>query len=314
MVDGTETLSGSLEDLRAFCAVVEFGTISAAARVLRETKGSVSRRVSRLEGRLGVSLLARTPRAVTVTEEGATFHARTREALRILDDAVELTVASRSVPQGHLRVTAPIDLGMEVLPEILVRFRAQHPHMTVELVLSDEPLDLAANRIDLALRASAKGLPDMGYRASILAPLRVALFASPAYLAARGTPTTPGALAGHDLIMPRVLDDARPLKLGDGRGRSELVAAHVTIRSTDYASVHRLALAGGGVAPVPELVAARSCSAGLLVPLLPKWFIAEAHLHAISLGGRAVPARVSVFREFLRSQLALAIVAGRVEP
>jgi DNA-binding transcriptional LysR family regulator len=137
MVDDTETIGGSLEDLRAFCAVAEFGTVSSAARQLGETKGSVSRRLSRLEQRLGVALLARTPRAVSLTEEGAAFYAKSHEALALLDDAAEGARQSRTMPSGHLRVTAPVDFGMDVLPELVVRFRARHPQITVELLLTD---------------------------------------------------------------------------------------------------------------------------------------------------------------------------------
>jgi DNA-binding transcriptional LysR family regulator len=162
MVDESETFGGALDDVRAYCAVVEFGTVSAAARLLGETKGSISRRVSRLEKRLGVALLARTPRAVSPTEEGAAFFERARESLRLLDDAMEAAQAARAEPQGHLRVTAPVDFGMDVLPPLLVRFRALHPGITVELLLDDARLDLAANRIDLALRATPGELPDMG--------------------------------------------------------------------------------------------------------------------------------------------------------
>ncbi|MDN3519894.1 LysR family transcriptional regulator, partial [Aquisalimonas lutea] len=204
MVDELETLGGSLEDVRAFCAVAEFGTVSAAARQLGETKGGVSRRVSRLERRLGVRLLARTPRAVTPTEEGAAFHAKAREALAWLDDAAEGARQSQAVPRGHLRVTAPVDLGMDVLPELVVQFRALHPQITVELVLTDAPIDLAAHRVDLALRATADDLPDMGYRASMVARFRIGLYASPGYLAASGnSPATPADLADHSLVAAR---------------------------------------------------------------------------------------------------------------
>ena len=100
------TLGGPLADVRAFCMVVELGTISAAARVLGETKGGVSRRLSRLEQSLGVSLLARTPRSVTPTEEGSLFFARAREGVLLLDEATELARDARATPRGHLRVTS----------------------------------------------------------------------------------------------------------------------------------------------------------------------------------------------------------------
>lgn len=95
-----------------------------------EAKDSVSRRLKRLEQRLGVPLLARTPRAVSLTEEGMAFHSKTREALSWLDDAAENTRHSRTVPRGHLRITAPVDFGMDVLPRLIARLRGLHPQIT----------------------------------------------------------------------------------------------------------------------------------------------------------------------------------------
>lgn len=303
MVDKSETLGGALEDIRAFCTVIELGTVSGAARSLGETKGSLSRRISRLERRLGAALLARTPRAVSATEEGIAFYAKAREALSLLADAAEGARQSRSVPQGHLRVTAPIDLGVDVLPPLVVKFRALHPQITIELLLTDAALDLAANRIDLALRAMPGALPDMGYRASTVAGFHIGLYASPAYLAAHEPPIAPQELAGHDWVIRQAWAGAAKLVLTDRRGRTVEVSAQPAARASDYASVHRIILAGGGVGPLPSLVAAAGLANGTLVPVLPAWIIAQAKLYAISLSGLEAPARVRVFREFIRSEL-----------
>jgi DNA-binding transcriptional LysR family regulator len=314
MVDESETIGGALEDIRAFCAVIELGTISASARQLGETKGGVSRRVTRLERRLGVILLARTPRSVTATEEGMAFHAKARDALALLEDAVEGARQSRSVPRGHLRVTAPHDLGLDVLPALIVRFRADHPQITVELRLTDAALDLAAHRIDLALRATTGALPDLGYRASSLIDLRIALYGSPWYLASRPAPGRPEELEGHDLTLSReATGGAARLRLGHHSGHRAEVLCRPTVRASDYAGVHRLVLAGGGIGALPDLVAAASVVAGHLVPVLPDWTLAQARLHAISVAGHEAPARVRVFREFMREQLARMVsgAAGR---
>lgn len=311
MVDESETsdavppdLGGPLEDLRAFCAVIELGGISTAARALEETKGGVSRRVSRLERRLGTALLARTPRAVTATEEGTAFHARAREALALLADAAEGARAARSVPRGHLRVTAPVDLGIDVLPAMVARFRSQYPQITVELLLTSTALDLAAHRIDLALRATSAGLPDMEYRAVPLADFDVCLYATPAYLGARGTPAAPSDLGGYDIVVPRDLVGASALSLTGRRGRSEHPVIRPVIRTGEFASVSRIVQAGGGIGPIPEIVAAPAVAGGSLQRVLPAWTVSRARLHAISLGGREAPARVRLFRDFVRQALA----------
>lgn len=304
MVDGLETIGGALEDIRAFCAVAEFGTVSAAARQLGETKGSISRRLSRLEHRLGVALLARAPRAVSPTEEGTAFYIKAREALAWLDDAAEGARQSQDTPQGHLRVTAPVDIGIELMPPIVAKFRALHPQITVELLVTDTPLDLAANRIDLALRARDGNLPDMVYRASSVAQLRVGLYAAPDYLEANGwSGDTPAALAEQHFVISREFTGAAQLVLTDRRGRTQEVVIRPSIRTSDYASVLRLAIAGAGIGPVPDLVAAAHVASGSLAPVLADWSLSEGQLYAISLSGQHAPARVRVFREFVRTEL-----------
>jgi DNA-binding transcriptional LysR family regulator len=304
MVGESETMGGALEDLRAFCAVVELGTISGAARQLGETKGSISRRVSRLEARLGAVLLARTPRSVTPTEEGSAFHVKARNALDLLDDAAEGARQSRAVPRGHLRVTAPHDLGLDVLPELLVGFRGEHPQITVELILSDALLDLAANRIDLALRATGDPLPDTGYRASNLIEFRVRLFASPDYLGRHPAPRSPEDLESHDLVVARSSPGAPgQLRVTGVRGRRVQVACRPAMQVSDYAGVHRLLLAGAGIGAIPEFVAGDSLAQGRLVPVLEEWTVYRGRLHAISVAGRDAPARVRVFREYMRTRL-----------
>lgn len=308
MVDELETFGGSFDDVRAFCSVVELGSISAAARLQGVSKGGVSRRVSRLEKRLGVSLLARTSRAVTVTEEGSLFFARAREALRLLDDAAEAATAARLAPRGHLRVTAPVDFGLDVLPAILVRYRRRYPQMTVELLLDDAALDLAANRIDLALRATPGNLPDMGYRASRLIDFEIKLYASPRYLQERGELLQPADLAGHDFVgwggaALTPSSSLNSLSLRDRRGREENLGVSVCMRSSDYASVSRLVAEGGGIAAIPAPVAVQGVAAGRLVCVLPQWHVARARMYAISLGGAEAPARVRSFRDFLRLEL-----------
>jgi len=312
MVAKTETLGGSLEDVRAFCAVYELGSISAAARRLGTTKGGLSRRVSRLEERLGVKLLARTPRAVSPTEEGAAFYAKAGDALALLDDAADGARQARSVPHGHLRVTVPLDFAVDVLPPLMVEFQAEHPQITVELFISDAMLDLATLGIDLALRASAQDLPDSNYRASALIEFPIVLYAAPDYLAEHGTPARPSDLAEHAIVATREPVGAGRRTLTHRRGRSESVTVRPRIQSGNYAITCRMVAERGGIGALPEIVAASALGAGRLVRVLPDWTVAQARLHAISLAGREAPARVRVFREFIRERL-MAVEPGAPE-
>jgi DNA-binding transcriptional LysR family regulator len=146
-------------------------------------------------------------------------------------------------------------------------------------------------------------LPDMRYRASVLIEFRVALYAAPAYLARHEAPQSPEDLAAHELIaVGQVPRGAVHWKLAGARGSTEVVARAV-MQVSNFAGMHRLLLAGGGIGAIPEIVAASSLTAGRLVPVLPQWTVARARLFAISVAGREAPARVRVFREYMREEL-----------
>jgi DNA-binding transcriptional LysR family regulator len=301
MVARTETFVGSLGDLRAFCAVVDLGTVTAAAASLRETKGSVSRRLSRLEVALGATLMARHPRAVSPTAEGLAFYAKAQESLGLLDEAAEAARDARTVPAGHLRVTTSVDFGIEVMPEIIASFRRAYPQITVEMLNTDARLDLAANRIDLALRLG--DAEETGYRAALILDIRIGLYAAPDYLARHPAPTRLTELAGHDLILSRERPGVAGILLGDGRGHTEQVVLYPAVRVSDYATALRLTLAGAGIGHLPGAVAARAIEAGALKRLLAPWATEGGAMRALSLAGRELPARVRVFREHVRTEM-----------
>ncbi len=301
-VDEMETISGSLEDVRAFCRVVELGTLSAAARVMGETKGGISRRLRRLEDGVGLQLLARHPRSVAVTTEGQLFYSKARDGLLLLEEAAELARATRSEPRGTLRLTAPLDLGLEWLPALIVKFAERHPQIRVELLISDQRLDLAGHQIDIALRATGGGLPDMGYIARSLTPLKMCWYATPAYLAQAGTPTTPEALHQHALIMTGAGQAGHGITL-QHQGIEERLMLWPRLQTLDYASVLRLTLANGGIGLFPQLVAADAWQQGRLQQVLADWLLPDGELFMISQSGQRMPARVQAFRQFLLEEL-----------
>ncbi|MGY2046830.1 LysR substrate-binding domain-containing protein [Methylobacterium sp. JK268] len=302
MVASSETFGGDIRDLRAFCAVVALGTVTAAAASLRETKGSVSRRISRLERSLDARLMARHPRAVSPTAEGLAFYAKARASLALLDEAAESARDAQAVPTGHLRVTTSVDFGIEIMPEIIASFRALYPQITVELLNTDSVLDLAANRIDLALRLGEEE-GDGRYRSYLLATLGIGLYAAPAYLDRRPAPVSLADLAGHDLILARERLGPAAERLS-AEGRTVPVPLRPAILASDFVAVLRLAVAGAGIGQIPTVVAARAVEAGDLRRVLPDWSSGEGPVRAVSLAGRELPARVRVFRQHLRDALA----------
>ncbi len=302
MVAKSETFLGSLEDLRAFCAVVDFTTISAAARHLGETKGSVSRRIARLEKALGVVLLARTSRAVMPSKEGLEFYHRCVTAISLLDEAAGVIRNSKSVLRGTIRMTAPIDIAVEVLPEIIAAFRKSQPEIQVEIVATDAVLDLTANGIDLALRAGPGSLPDTAYQAPVVARGTIGIFAAPDYFIGRQLPQSPSDLTCYDLVLPRERPNLKHVVLSNGI-REEKVALRAAVRASDLACVLRLVIAGTGVALLPTIITKRWLERGYLLRLLPDWEWSGFTLHAVTASGEHLPARVRAFRDFLREGL-----------
>ena len=308
-VDEMETLGGSLADIRAFCRIVELGSLSAAARVLGETKGGVSRRISRLESHLQLQLLARHPRSVSVTTEGQLFYTKAREGLLLLEEGAELARSTRSEPRGTLRITAPLDLALEWLPRQLVAFAERYPQIRVELLTSDQRLDLASHQIDIALRATSGDLPDMGYTARRLCTLPMGWYATPEYLAEHAAPCAPEELHRHALILTNY-ESEQSLTLKQGSIQEQLTL-QPRFRCGDYATALRLTLSHGGIGFFPGLVAADAVTTNRLLPLLEQWQAPEGALFLITLNAPRAPARVQAFKQFLQEQIETQIKQNR---
>lgn len=268
-VSDPTTIDVDQRDLRAFCRVVDLGSITAAARTLGETKGAVSRRVARLEAQLGTPLLRRAGRGVEATDAGLLYRARAGEGLELLDQAASTLRDLRDVPRGHLRVTAAQGLGSTVLGRVLGPFAERFPEVTVEVLLTDRVLSFGADRIDVALRMSA-GLTDSSLVATRLLDLQATLVASPAYVERHGSPATPDDLAAHRLVVVPLRGTSMPITLARGEETTRLsLRGHVC--SHDTLLLRDVVIAGAGIGMLPEPVASRDIADGRLVRVLPDW-------------------------------------------
>ena len=282
-------------DYLLFARAVEAGSLSAAGRLLNISPAMMSKRLSRLEARLGVRLIHRTTRRLALTEEGASLH---RDLVAILDaiQQAEQRVTNRHrTASGPLRISAPTSFGrLHVAPHV-ARFLDLHPRVDLELNLSDAYEDLLAERIDIAIRitsdipAHLEGHP--------LAANRRILCASPAYLAAHGTPGKIADLAHHRLL---AADGQLPWRLVNGRAR-KLVDGQSHVRTNSSEIVRELALTGVGIAlrslwDVGDLIAQ-----GSLVRVLDSWEgPADLAVHAVHPRAAGRPAAVDAFIAFLR--------------
>ncbi|WP_229743951.1 LysR family transcriptional regulator [Aliidongia dinghuensis] len=289
--------------MEVFVRVVEQGGFSTAARTLRMTPSAVSKLVARLEARLGTRLLNRSTRKLLLTAEGEAFHARAVRVLSDLDEA-ERSVATCAIPRGVLRVNSAVPFGLHYLLPLVPRFTAAHPEVTLDVVLTDQVIDLMSERADVAIRIGPMRPSQLMVRK--LGESRMALVASPAYLTRRGTPETPDALDGHNCIgfnFARYCDEW-PFVL-DGERLNRPARGDVLIG--DGESARRLVLAGQGIARLSHFHIGRDIAAGRLLPLLEAYNPGDVEaIHAVYVGhGGRLPARVRAFIDFLAATVEL---------
>jgi len=292
-------------DLRAFCLVADLGSITAAAKTLGETKGSVSRRLARLEQRLGVSLVRRSPRLVQPTDDGLAFRQRVGHALELLDEATAAVQHTNATPRGRLRVTAPADLAVRLIAPLLAQFSSLYPEVQVEMLLTDKRLDFDAEQLDIAFRAAAS-LGDSALIVRKLLDLEPMLVATPSYLEARKTPREPDDLAQHRMLLFRASggQSVTLSKVSDPKA-SVTVRVRSDLLANDGELLREVALAGGGIAMVPKIFVDREIAQKRLVHVLRGYRVDwGAALYLLHPPRQFLPAKVRAFRDFMVDALA----------
>lgn len=291
----------NLNRLAVFTALVRAGSFTAAAEQLGLTKAMVSQHLARLERELGVTLLVRSTRRMALTEAGADFHADCERILGEAEAAIERVGENRETPRGTLRLTAPVNYGSAVVAPALAGFLRLHPGVQAELVLDDGISDLIGGRFDLAIRGGP--LRDSGLRAVRLAGFRQLLVAAPAYLDMHGRPRRPQELARHDAILLSVLSSPASWTLTARNGTQTRVRLTPRVRTDSAAAVHAMALAGAGLAVLPDFMVQADLAEGRLEHLLPGQRLPEVGFHAVHANLHA-PAKVRAFIEHLRRRIA----------
>jgi DNA-binding transcriptional LysR family regulator len=259
--------------MRAFIQAAELRSFSKAAKELVVKTSTISRYVTDLEADLGIALFNRSTRGLVLTEGGRVFREHALVALQALDDARDATSSLNKTPQGVLRITTPAAFGRRHVAPHLSAFMQRYPNIDLDLVVSDDTVNLIDTGIDLAIRIGA--LPDSSLMAKRLAPHRRIVCASPDYLDRHGVPATPGELASHDsLRLSLVPDDKWAFtRVGDKHPspEQEIVELKGRFRGDDSESVLELALAGCGIAYLPTWLVSTALRDGRLVHLLAEW-------------------------------------------
>jgi DNA-binding transcriptional LysR family regulator len=285
-----------LDGIAAFARVVDSGSFSAAAQRMGLSKSAVSAHVQRLEQRLGVRLLNRTTRRLSVTEAGAAFYRHCARILAEAEAAEQAASALQREPRGTLRISAPDTFGwMHVAPAVPA-FLERYPDLSIDIALSPAHVDLVDEGLDLAIRIGV--IKDSALVVRKLALSRLVVCAAPRYLDAQGTPRKPGDLAEHNCLCTSLLPWGDEWRLGGRRGELRVAVAG-SVRSNNAAMLRAAALDGIGIAVLPTWAVAESLRTGALRQVLAAWEPPASTIYAVYPGNRLMTMKVRAFVDHL---------------
>lgn len=290
-----------LEDAAVFYRVVEESSFSSAARRLNLPVSSVSRAVARLEGDLGVRLLTRTTRSLSLTDAGRGLHAHLMRIFNELDEAEAEVREQQQSPRGHLRITMPVEFGMKFMGKLVAEFMLQHPQVTVQAELSGRVVNLVEEGFDLAFRIGE--FRDSSLVARKLGVVTRRWFASPEYLVRAGYPQTPEELEQHECILfiqPRE-NTVRLFRPGQRGECVRTVKGRLCVNNLSMAV--DAAVAGLGLVLTNSYICDEEVRNGLLVPVLADYLALDGNLFAMYPSRQHQPSAVRAFTDFVMARL-----------
>jgi DNA-binding transcriptional LysR family regulator len=288
-------------ELGFFVALARSGSLGGAARELGISTAAVSKRLAYVEARLGLSLINRSTRRMSLTPEGEVLYEHARRILGEIDDLDQQLSKSKEAPKGLLRVNATLGFGRLHVAPVIGRYAVQHPEVDVQLQLSAHPPPISEDAFDVCVRFGEA--PDARVIAKRIAPNRRLLCASPKYIAVHGMPRTPAELARHNCIGIRQGDDTYGVwRLSIGRGtkqRSEAVKIRGNLTTNDGEIAVSWALEGHGILMRAEWDIRKHLASGRLVPVLPQYQTPEANIYAVYAHRHQLSVRVRSFVDYL---------------
>jgi DNA-binding transcriptional LysR family regulator len=286
--------------MQTFAAVVDAGSFVRASESLDMSKAAVSRYVADLEQRLGVRLLQRTTRKLSLTEEGRSFHGRCKALLAELEEAESEITASSAQATGLVKVNVPVSFGNLHLAPLWSDFMVAHPLVMLDITLSDRVVDLVEEGYDLAVRIGS--LSNSSLISRKLASTRMVLCASPRYLKKNGRPKQPADIAGHTVLAYSLLATGDNWELEGPQGK-ETVQVHPVLRSNSGDTCRAAALKHQGIILQPSFLVEEDLRSGALVELLPQYRAAQFGIYAVHPSRQYVAAKVRLLIEFLAQKL-----------
>jgi len=284
------------QEMRALAAVVDAGSFVGAADELDISKAAISRQVADLEARLGVRLLNRTTRRLSLTEDGEVFYSRAKELLGSLEEMEAEVAARRGQAVGVLKVTAPVSFGLLQLAPKWPGFMAKHPQVRLEVMLADRFVDLVEEGVDLAVRIAR--LESSSLVSRKLSSTRLVLCASPKYLKKHGRPRHPADLARHAVIAYSLLSVGDDWQFTGPEGLVQ-VRVEPRMRTNSGDTCRAAALGHEGIVLEPSFMVADDIAAGTLVQLLPEYRSLELGIYAVYPSRKFVAPKVRALIDYL---------------
>jgi len=292
-----------LNDLYLFALVVKNGSFTAASRTARLSTSRISRRIAGLEERLGVRLLYRTTRKLSLTAVGEAFYQHCRAMVSEAEAAAEVVAHLQATPRGRVRVTCPMLSAQSVLGVIITDFMRKYTEVQLSVSATDRFVDLVDEGFDVAIRFRATPLEDSNLVARLIGEARTYLVASPTLLEQRGRPQSPAELTRLPSLGKLRHDLAYAWQLTDKNGQRERIPYQPLLDSDDWLVIKHAALAGLGVVAMPDELCIEEVAAGKLEIVLPAWALPSAALHIVYASRRGLIPAVRVFIDYMAERL-----------
>lgn len=296
-----------LDTVRIFVKVVQVGSFSKAAEILKIPKSTVSRAIARLEAESGTKLLFRTTRNLRLTAAGLPFYESCVGPIGLLEEAKRSLNGADSILAGNVRITGPEDLGAAVISPVVAKLAQQHPALSFDLTYTDRVLDLVGEGYDLAVRIGR--LFPTRFKTRFLGSIHLALVASPAYVKRKGKIRSPEELSSHDCLTYRLAGGAQKWEL-QSEERRRSVAIHPRLTCNEMSSLVRLAVEGSGIALVPLYLCESALSKNDLIHLLPAWMGETHRVSLVSPLGSTTSARLKLVAEELAKGIQRRLTQG----
>lgn len=287
--------------LPIFVTVVECGSFSAAGQKLGLSKSAISKRITQLEQHLGIQLLQRTTRSLSLTDAGARYFEYIRPAVQLTQEGLDAISELQQTPKGNLRISVPMVFGRLYIAPLIAEFLKRYPDIQLQMQMDDKTTDLIAGGFDLAIRIGE--LPDSSLIARKIAPCLSVICASPAYLAQHGLPIVPNELTQHNCLFYSYFQDGVEWSFHSPDGMQRIQPkGNYQVNNSD--AIHLACLDGLGIANLPRFIVESDLQAGHLQTILTDFPLPEHGIYAVYPQRKYLPTKVTVLIEFLRDKLA----------